>query len=171
MKKPVFKIIFIAIVLVLFILLLLNFSKNLSAFKTTRDKYSYSTHYLNNLSYFTKRLSQIEKQIKNAPKRIILNLNPILLLNHCSKLAGKSNIDIVSYNPISKLSKDETEFKEVSIEIHVKTDYLNLIKFINKVENLDLIIKIDDLEIYRIEPYSSGIKSKIILTGFAINEK
>ena len=171
MKKWIFKIIFITIVLVLLVLSLLDFSKNLSAYKKIKDNYLYNTHYLDNLSYFKKRLGQVEMEIKNAPKKIISSLTPIMLLNHCSEFAGKLNVDIISYNPANKLSKNETEFKEVSIEIHVKTDYLNLIKFINKIENLNSITKIDKLEIYRIEPYSSGIKSKIILTGYTINEK
>jgi len=171
MKNLQFKIIFIALILILLILLLVNFSKNLSSFIETKNKYLYDTHYLDNISCFKKRLKQIEKEIEESPKKIISNLTPILLLNHCSKFANELNIDIISYNPVNKLFKNKKEFNEVSIEIHIKTDYINLIKLINIIENLNFVTKNDKLEIYRIEPYSSRIKSKIIITGFTIHER
>ena len=171
MKNWKVKIIFVALILTLFILSLINFSKNLSSYIEIKNKFSYNTHYLNNLSFFKKRLAQLEKEIQGAPKKIINDLDHISLLNKCSKYASEFDIDIISYNPINKLLKKKKEFKEVSIELNFKTDYLNLNKFINKIENMDYITKIDNLEIYRIEPYSSRIKSKIIITGFTINEK
>ena len=171
MRNQKFKIICTLVVLILTIFMLVNFSKNISSFLKIKNQYIYNTHYLNNLSYFKERLIKSEKEIENAPKQIISNLTHINLLNYCSKFASELKINILAYNPVNKPRKNNKEFSEKSIEINIKTGYLNLIKFINKIENLNFITRVDNLEIFRVEPYSSQIKSKIIITGFFINEK
>ncbi len=143
----------------------------LSSYFNTKNEYLNNTYYLNNIDIYKKQLARIEKELQDAPKKIINNLSHILLLNKCSRFANDLNIDIISYTPINPPSKKNPDYKEVSIELNIKTDYLNLAKFINKIETRDFISNIDKLEIYRIEPYSSRVKSKIIITGFTISEK
>ena len=171
MKNWKIKIIFIAIILILFAVILVSLSKNLSSYKDIKDKYTFHTHYLNNLPYFKTQLARMEKEIEEAPKKINSNLTSIKLLNHCSKFANELKISILSYNPINKPGKSSKEFKKISIEINIKTDFIKMIKFINKIETLNFMTSIDKLEVFRIEPYSSDIKSKIIITGFTLNEK
>ena len=171
MKDWKIQIIFTTIILTCFIILLVNFSNNLSSYTKIKSNYENNLNYLNNLDFFKNKSNLLEKKIQNSPKKITDTLTPIILLNKCSAIANKLGIDILSYNPIKQLKKENDEYNKISIELNIKTDYTQLIKFINKIEKLKLISRIDQLEIYRIEPYSSGIKGKIVITGFYINEK
>ena len=159
-----------SIIVVLFIGTLIMFAHTLSSYTEIKNQYIYNTHYLDNLSYFREQLNKLEKDIENAPKKII-PLTPILILNHCSKIAESLNMDIISYNPVNILKQENTGYKDISIELNIKTGYPALINFINKMENLDYVTEIKKLEIYRIEPYSSKIKCKLIISGYTVNEE
>lgn len=171
MKKNIFKISFILLIFILLILFTINFLKNINTLLIIKKEYSRNIHYLNNLPHYKKRLNEIEQKIKNEPKNIFHNITHLFLLNQCTQFADKLKIGITSYNPVNTLTKKDKEYHEVSIEINVKTDFISILKFLNKIERADFITRINRLEINRKEPFSSDVKSKIIITGFNINEK
>ncbi|MBU1077830.1 MAG: type 4a pilus biogenesis protein PilO [Spirochaetes bacterium] len=171
MKNLLFKTIFILVVFILFLLTIISFSKNTFSLIKAKNSYLSDLYYLNNLPEFKERLKTIELEFQNDKKKLFLNLSSISLLNHCSRIADKLNISILSFNPVINSKSHNNDFKQTIIELNIETDYINLIKFINKVESLEFITKIDKLEIYRIDPYSSKIKSKITIAGISINEK
>jgi Tfp pilus assembly protein PilO len=125
------------------------------------------TNDLGNMEALKRNAAEAQENILSKTKKIISEEQLTSLLNDLSELANKNNVQILEMRPTkesgSKLEKPSqtAKFSPLLVKLELVSDYHNLGKFINTLENNPTFIAVQDMNI--ISRDSDFLKQKVVL--------
>ena len=117
-------------------------------------KISNAERELSNIAAYKKQYDTLKLKIENYKKRFPYENEIPALLEHLSKTAKDSGVKILAIKPVNPDAKTRQElqqsgglFLEMPIKIEASSGYHQLGVFINKLENSERFVKVNDFKI------------------------
>jgi type IV pilus assembly protein PilO len=124
-----------------------------------------------NLDIKKAEFEKVKKELEFVIKRLPSKKEIPELLKTITKLALKSNIELVSFRPGKSVSKEV--YEEIPVNLFVKGTYHNLGLFLTKIGNLERIITPSNVKMHAITPTlqdPSTTRSDLVITAFVYKE-
>lgn len=150
--------------------LVLGFMANNKELRVVRERVKNEGIMIAGAAEIRRQHENYAKQVERLEKRLPRESQISILLEDFSKIAESSEVKIINIKPLeataasSKQEAINNAYIEFPILIEARAGYHQLGAFVNKLENMDIFIKVTDIDIAGIDKESRlhGIKMKII---------
>ena len=127
---------------------------------------------ISNIDDFKKEISKLKKEVGQYETKLPTEKEITSILNQLSALASQEQVKIIGIRELG-ITRDDAEekeraYKEVPIEIEMKSGYHQLGRFINKIESSDRLMKIESLEINSNYQNLTEHTVKLVISSFVL---
>ncbi len=144
----------LAIIFILFVLILPQGGKVFSLSKELGEKRSaliQAERGLKNFEGTKKEIVELEKKIAEMEKRLPKQIEATLLIDTLKDITEEAKLKFSSIEPMAQkdyeLKGQEEFYVELPIRVKLKCNYMDLLKFIQKIEHSSRLMKIRELAI------------------------